>query len=112
MEVFCAQPRESHKTAFRNPAYWLQCQCCQSQEQGIGGTQPSTSILHECFLESATGLINLYDLFGMYRQVRGDDTEEEVEFARFMASLEELIWMGYVKRTMRKTDHVERLIGG
>ena len=29
-----------------------------------------------------------------------------------MASLDELVWLGYVKRTMRKTDHVEKLVGG
>jgi hypothetical protein len=37
---------------------------------------------------------------------------EEEMFASFMASLDELVWMGYVRRTMRKTDHVEKLVGG
>ena len=42
------------------------------------------------------------------------DTElsEQQLYAAFMASLDELVWMGYVKRTMRKTDHVEKLVGG
>jgi hypothetical protein len=37
---------------------------------------------------------------------------EEQLYASFMGSLDELVWMGYVKRTMKKTDHVEKLVGG
>ena len=67
-------------------------------------------------------MINLYDWFGAYSQIKcsdededNDDEEELSEeqlFASFMASLDELVWMGYVKKTMRKTDHVEKLVGG
>lgn len=114
--MFTAQPRESYKTAFRNPAHWLHCTCCAktSEHDAIRSTQPDTSILHELYLESTTGLINLYDWFGVFREVKGEDTElsEEQLLASFMASLDELVWMGYVKRTLRKTDHVEKLVAG
>ena len=119
MKVFSAQPRESHKTAFRNPAHWLQCQCCpkQSTDDAILSTQPATSILHELYLESATGLINLYDWFRAFAEIKSTENEEqelseEQLYATFMSSLDELVWMGYVKRTLRKTDHVEKLVGG
>jgi origin recognition complex subunit 3 len=116
VDVFSAQPRESHKTAFRNPAHWLHCACCarKSPDEDVKASQPDTSILHELYLESTAGLINLYDWFGAFREVKGDDgglSEEEL-LASFMAGLDELVWMGYVKRTLRKTDHVEKLIGG
>jgi len=77
-------------------------------------TQPTTSILHQLYLDSATRLINIYDWFNAFKEVHGDKSElsEEQLQASFMASLDELVWMGYVKRTMRKTDHVERLVGG
>ena len=116
-----AQPRESHKTAFRNPAHWLHCKCCaqQSDPDAILPTQPVTSILHQLYLDSTTGLINLYDWFGAFSQIKqgGNEDEEnqlseEELYASFMASLDELVWMGYVKRTMKKTDHVEKLVGG
>ena len=49
----------------------------------------------------------------MYAEVRkGNGLSEEELLASFMESLDELVWMGYVKRTMRKTDHVEKLVGG
>jgi hypothetical protein len=49
----------------------------------------------------------------VYAEVRkeGGLTEEEL-LASFMESLDELVWMGYVRRTLRKTDHVEKLVGG
>ena len=118
-QVFSAQPRESHKTAFRNPAHWLHCQCCtkQSTDDAVISTQPPTSILHELYLDSATCLINLYDWFRAFAGHKQGETEEqelseEQLYATFMASLDELVWLGYVKRTMRKTDHVEKLVGG
>jgi hypothetical protein len=120
IKVFSAQPRESHKTAFRNPAHWLHCPCCtkKSEQEAILQTQPVTSILHQLYLDSTTGLINLYDWFGAFSQIKQGEKDEQTElseeqlYASFMASLDELVWMGYVKRTMRKTDHVEKLVGG
>jgi origin recognition complex subunit 3 len=114
--VFSAQPRESHKTAFRNPAHWLHCTCCTktSDHDSTRATQPTTSILHELYLESTTKLINIYDWFTAFSEVKQngpEDLSEEQLLASFMASLDELVWMGYVKRTQRKTDHVEKLVG-
>jgi origin recognition complex subunit 3 len=114
-----ARPRESLKRAFGHPADYLNCTCCkkESDQSAIRSGQPATSILHELYVESATGLINLYDFFGMFSQVRqgkeGDDSQltEEQLLASFMASLDELVWMGYVKKSRRKTDHVEKLVG-
>ena len=48
---------------------------------------------------------------GGKREDEGGLSEEEM-FALFMGSLDELVWMGYVRRTMKKTDHVEKLVGG
>ena len=82
-------------------------------------TQPTTSILHQLYLDSTTRLINIHDWFMAFAEVRsggkredeGGLSEEEM-FALFMGSLDELVWMGYVRRTMKKTDHVEKLVGG
>jgi origin recognition complex subunit 3 len=97
----------------------LNCTCCKKkpEDAAIRATQPATSILYELYLDSATGLINLYDLFGAFCQVQqgkeGDDKEdnEEQMLASFMASLDELVWTGYVKKSFKKTDHVEKLVG-
>jgi Origin recognition complex winged helix C-terminal len=48
--------------------------------------------------------------FSEYRKEEG--LNEEQLYASFMASLDELVWMGYVRRTKLKTDHVEKLVGG
>jgi len=89
-------------------------------------SQPTTSILHEQYLETTTAMINMYDWFQSYSEIKsveadGDEDgdaegsnglSEEQLLAGFMASLDELVWMGYIKRTQRKTDHVEKLVGG
>jgi origin recognition complex subunit 3 len=116
-QVFSAQPRGCHRNAFRNPARLLQCSCCRkpdsSDPSAILPSQPATSILHELYLESATGLINVYDWFVAFSEHKGDcGLSREQLIAQFMASLDELVWMGYVKRTLKKTDHVEKLVGG
>ena len=69
-------------------------------------------------MESSTALINLYDWFTAFGELKQGTNEDETELsdeqlqASFMASLDELVYMGYVKRTLRKTDHVEKLVGG
>jgi origin recognition complex subunit 3 len=116
VKVFMPQPRESHKTAFRNPHHWLHCPCCKQPPTHTitHPTQPPTTILHQLYLDSTTHLINIHDWFKAFVEVRSGEGElsEEEEFAVFMACLDELVWMGYVRRTTRKTDHVEKLVAG
>jgi len=58
----------------------------------------------------------LYDWFGVYKEYKQSGPEgegglsDEELLAQFMAGVDEMIWMGYVKRTKRKTDHVEKLV--
>lgn len=113
-QVFTPQPRESHKTAFRNPHHWLHCPCCKHPPTHTltHPTQPPTTILHQLYLDSTTHLINIHDWFTAFVEVRAGGLSEEEEFAVFMGCLDELVWMGYVRRTMRKTDHVEKLVAG
>jgi origin recognition complex subunit 3 len=60
-------------------------------------------------------LINLQDWYEAFKSVceYGDDQvcEEELQ-ARFMKGLGELSFLGFVRPTGRKTDHVVRLTWG
>ncbi|BFZ62282.1 Origin recognition complex subunit 3 [Saitoella coloradoensis] len=104
-------------------------------------TQPDTAILHQLYLECGS-LINVYDWFtafgsiverrhkqdeddgdegrgvsedGQARSRQKEDEEEDRkqgDQARFLRGMAEMQFMGFIKPTKRKTDHVSRLVWG
>ncbi|CEG79751.1 hypothetical protein RMATCC62417_14180 [Rhizopus microsporus] len=59
-------------------------------------------------------MINLYDWFVAFSSViekekRDKPLEENEAQARFIKSVAELQFLGFIKPTQRKTDHVQRL---
>jgi len=96
------------------PQDYLACSCCTSadgEEVGIRGTQPPTSIIYQLYLESGA-LINIYDLWSaFYSVIAGDEEDFDVPTAQalFYKSLAEMRFLGFVKHTKKKTDHIAKL---
>ncbi|KAG0192427.1 Origin recognition complex subunit 3 [Apophysomyces sp. BC1034] len=113
---FAAQPRAATQTALTQAGHYLNCRCCSNDMRGhILPSEPDTCILYKLYLECGR-MINLYDWFVAFgcileRERRPTSTkiqENEVQ-ARFIRSVAELQFLGFIKPTQRKTDHVVRL---
>ncbi|XP_070568505.1 origin recognition complex subunit 3-like [Ptychodera flava] len=119
-----ASPRAAIQTALTNPHYYLQCDCCEAEPVGIPVTSPDVCIAYKLHLECGR-LINLYDWLQAFITVVGEDDEDEdvkkdksqqspdqVLHARFIRAVSELQFLGFIKPTKKKTDHVARLTWG
>uniref|UniRef100_W5NJX2 Origin recognition complex subunit 3 n=1 Tax=Lepisosteus oculatus TaxID=7918 RepID=W5NJX2_LEPOC len=94
----------------------------KSEEGAISNAAPDICIVYKLHLECGR-LINLYDWLEAYRTVvaaaEGKDrdgteagTFDEEKHARFIRAVSELEFLGFVKNTKQKTDHVARLTWG
>ncbi|XP_060580471.1 origin recognition complex subunit 3-like [Ruditapes philippinarum] len=112
-----AAPRSALQMALSNPHYYLQCECCMTESGQIKCMMPDTCIIYKLHLECGQ-LINLYDWMQAYLTVvQPDDDDESKESAqelqaRFIQAVSQLQFLGFVKPTKRKTDHVARLTWG
>nr|XP_045593094.1 origin recognition complex subunit 3-like [Procambarus clarkii] len=112
-------PRAALTTALSNPHHYLQCECCQLEDpSSVVTTLPDVSVVYKLHLECGR-LINLYDWLQAYISVA--DPEEDTSSknaidqrlqARFVQAVSEMQFLGFVKATSRKTDHVARLTWG
>ncbi|EPS38593.1 hypothetical protein H072_7681 [Dactylellina haptotyla CBS 200.50] len=119
-QVFAPKPRPSIERALSRPGDYLGCDCCNAggEDAGIEGSQPYSAILYQLYLESPA-LIGIYDLWSAFRVVSlGDkadeeadeDDEEEKELqAQFYRALSELRYLGFLKYSKKKTDHLVKL---
>ncbi|KAH8418571.1 hypothetical protein KR222_002221, partial [Zaprionus bogoriensis] len=113
-------PRAALHTALNNPHFYMQCKCCELQEQSqLMGTMPDLSVVYKLHLECGR-MINLFDWLQAFRSVlRSADEQDEQEpsqeqidpqiQARFTRAVAELQFLGYIKMSKRKTDHATRL---
>ncbi|CAZ84501.1 unnamed protein product [Tuber melanosporum] len=112
--VFAPKPRSTIERGLSQPQDYLACSCCTSadgDEVGIRGTQPPASIIYRLYLESGA-LINIYDLWSaFYSVIAGEEEEFDVPTAQalFYRSLAEMRFLGFVKHTKKKTDHIAKL---
>ncbi|XP_045195815.2 origin recognition complex subunit 3-like [Mercenaria mercenaria] len=113
-----AAPRSALQMALSNPHYYLQCECCSTDSGQIKCTMPDTCIIYKLHLECGQ-LINLYDWMQAYLTVVQpedediDSNEQSQQLqARFIQAVSQLQFLGFVKPTKRKTDHVARLTWG
>lgn len=79
-EVFQPRPRFAIERALASPHDYLGCECCgadigENGEVSLSGTQPSTAILYQMYLESGA-LINVSDLWSAFNAIAGDEDEE------------------------------------
>jgi len=111
-EVFTPRPRHAIERALAAPHDYLDCDCC-APEQGDGdeatlaSSQPATAVLYQLYLESGN-LINVSDLWQAFQAVLGDQHSEEQTMALFQRALAELRYLGLVKSTRKRVDHIAK----
>lgn len=116
-----AVPRCSIQRALTQPGKYMMCPCCQCDEESILPTMPDICIVYKLHLECGT-LVNLYDWLQAFlvivtSQREGQSTKMPLKTrnpsielrARFIRAVSELQFLGFIKATQRKTDHVTRL---
>lgn len=114
---FTPSPRSVLHVALSRPYTILRCECCKNTgSSDIAPSLPDLSISYKLHLESGK-LINLYDMMQSFKAVKSGERkmsakEEKIAEAQFFRSIAELQFMGLVKPTQRKTDHVQRMTWG
>lgn len=117
-----ATPRTSIQAALSSPYYYLQNDSLKTEDGTVSNAAPDICIAYKLHLECGR-LINLYDWLEAYATVvsaaEGNDPEsenfgkvDEVKHARFIQAVSELEFLGFIKSTKQKTDHVARLTWG
>lgn len=117
-----ATPRTSIQAALRHPHQYLQNEKLKSADGSVSNAAPDICIVYKLHLECGR-LINLYDWLQAYATVvsaaEGHDPDsqafgkvDEVKHARFIRAVSELEFLGFIKATKQKTDHVARLTWG
>uniref|UniRef100_A0A8C5GV58 Origin recognition complex subunit 3 n=1 Tax=Gouania willdenowi TaxID=441366 RepID=A0A8C5GV58_GOUWI len=115
-----ATPRTSIQTALSSPCFYLQS--LKNEDGTVSNSAPDICIAYKLHLECGR-LINLYDWLEAYATVvsaaEGQDPDcdtfgkvDDVKHARFIRSVSELEFLGFIKSTRQKTDHVARLTWG
>lgn len=108
-------PRQAVLRGLRDPHFYLDCDCCKLSDLGdILPTLPDVSIIYKLHLESGK-LINMFDwlqsfLMIVNPSIADEQTEVDPKLqARFTRAVAELQFLGFIKSSNRKTDHVTRL---
>ncbi|XP_077487666.1 origin recognition complex subunit 3 [Amblyomma americanum] len=116
-QYFTPSPRSVLHMALSKPCSVLRCECCKNTGSSeISPSLPDLSISYKLHLESGK-LINLYDMMQSFKAVKSREKkisaqEEKIAEAQFFRSIAELQFMGLVKPTQRKVDHVQRMTWG
>ncbi|XP_033636011.1 origin recognition complex subunit 3-like [Asterias rubens] len=117
-----ASPRAAIQTALNNPFHYLQSEHPPADTEGILATMPDVCIAYKLHMECGR-LINLYDwLQAFITVVTGNQEDDDSSLgnkkpdpqlqARFIRAVSELQFLGFIKATRKKTDHVSRLTWG
>lgn len=116
-QYFTPSPRTVLHAALARPQTVLRCECCKNTgTSDVSASLPDLSISYKLHLESGK-LINLYDMMQSFKAVKSGGAtlaaqEEKIVEAQFFRSIAELQFLGLVKPTQRKTDHVQRMTWG
>uniref|UniRef100_A0A673H1B2 Origin recognition complex subunit 3 n=1 Tax=Sinocyclocheilus rhinocerous TaxID=307959 RepID=A0A673H1B2_9TELE len=102
-------PRTSIQAALSHPFYYF----LKTDTGTISSAAPDLCIVFKLHLECGR-LINLYDWLEAYVTVMSaaEDQDTDSEDARFIQAVSEMEFLGFVKSTKQKTDHVARLTWG
>ena len=114
-DVFGPAPRKAVERALGSPHDYLDCECCEGEE-GLKASHPATSILYQLYLESGS-MVNIADMWAAFQAIAGTDNAEGEEddaqngehLALFYRALAELRYLGMIKGSRKKTDHVAKL---
>ena len=74
-DSFAPAPRAAIERALSVPHDYLDCDCCESENNGLSYTQPSTAILYQLYLESGS-TINISDLWSAFNAIVGPGQSE------------------------------------
>lgn len=114
-DVFTPNPRYANERALSSPRDYLACECCSSEKgAGLEASQPATAILYQLYLESGA-LINTADLWEAFWTIVGSENAEDEEGEKervltlFSRGLAELKYMGMIKGSRKKPDHIAKL---
>ncbi|KAK7558254.1 origin recognition complex subunit [Phyllosticta citricarpa] len=110
-DVFMPRPRFVVERALSRPWDYLACVCCEGSKEGaLSPAQPPVAILYQLYLESGN-LINVHDLWLAFSAIVGQESTDDAEtiMALFQRSLAELRYLGLIKSSRKKTDHVAKL---
>lgn len=112
-EVFTPRPRHAIERALAAPHDYLDCGCCAPGQGGeddatLASTQPGTAVLYQLYLESGN-MINASDLWQAFQAVIGDGEDEQQTMALFQRALAEMRYLGFVKNTRKRVDHVAKV---
>lgn len=111
-DAFTPRPRFAIERALSSPHDYLGCECCSSGEgAGLQSSPPATAILYQLYLESGS-VINTADLWEAFWTITGgedDDGERSEALALFSRALAELKYMGMIKNSRKKADHLQKL---
>ncbi|XP_063168352.1 origin recognition complex subunit 3 [Candoia aspera] len=115
-----ATPRAALHTALNNPYFYLKDDSLKCDAGSISSTAPDICIAYKLHLECGR-LINLVDWLEAFSTVvttagNTDSTvknqTDDIIHARFIRAVSELEFLGFIKPTKQKTDHVARLTWG
>ncbi|XP_076222484.1 origin recognition complex subunit 3 isoform X2 [Nomia melanderi] len=109
--------RAAIHTGLNDPQVYLNCKCCKLEnDDAISSTLPDLSIIYKLHLESRK-LINMYDWLQAFLIIvdpkSGAKEQRDVDpklQARFTQAVAELEFLGFIKSSKKKTDHVKRLM--
>uniref|UniRef100_A0A2D4LMK6 Origin recognition complex subunit 3 n=2 Tax=Micrurus spixii TaxID=129469 RepID=A0A2D4LMK6_9SAUR len=115
-----ATPRAALHTALNNPYFYLKDDALKCGAESISGAAPDICIAYKLHLECGR-LINLVDWLEAFSTVvttagntdsRVKNQTDDIIHARFIRAVSELEFLGFIKPTKQKTDHVARLTWG
>ncbi|XP_029656377.1 origin recognition complex subunit 3 isoform X1 [Octopus sinensis] len=117
-DYFTVCPRAAIQKALSQPHSYLKCSCCEADPGVILSSFPDVCVAYKLHLECGR-LINLYDWLQSFITVLEDSEnkpkrkdQHKVLQARFIQAISELQFLGFIKPTRQKTDHVARLTWG
>ncbi|NXG41964.1 ORC3 protein, partial [Psilopogon haemacephalus] len=117
-----AAPRIALHAALNNPYCYLKNQALRTAGGSISNKAPDICIVYRLHLECGR-LINLVDWLEAFSTVlmateepnadaSSSDQDDDVIHARFIRAVSELEFLGFIKPSKQKTDHVARLTWG
>ena len=109
--------RAAVHSGLNDPHVYLDCGCCKLEnDDAIPSTLPDLSIIYKLHLESRK-LINMYDWLQAFLIIVDPESNAKEQRdvdpklqARFTQAVAELEFLGFIKSSRRKTDHVKRLL--
>ncbi|XP_013187102.2 origin recognition complex subunit 3 isoform X2 [Amyelois transitella] len=108
-------PRGAIHTALSNPVHYLQCSCCHLPSlESVSDSLPDVCVAYKLHRECGKH-INLFDWMQAFAAVLLPDQDNDQRqqdsalHIRFTRAVAELQFLGFIKSSKRKTDHVMRL---